>query len=294
VKLCRRRFLQLAIGTAAPRVARAQAYPIRAITLVVPFPAGGSADVVGRIMAHGMGASLGQTIIVENVAGASGSVGVGRVARARPDGYTLSLGSWNTHVANGALYSLPYDLLSDFEPVSLISTFPLLIVARKGMPTRNLRELIAWLRANPDKASLGNPGTGSPGHVGGAFFQSMIGTRFQFVPYRGSAPAMQDLVAGQIDIMIDNPVTSLPQVRAGAIKAFAVTSKAQLAQAPEIPTVDEAGLPGFYLSNWGGLFVPKNTPTSVIAKLNLAAVNAMADPGIHRGDRRSRHGDSTT
>jgi tripartite-type tricarboxylate transporter receptor subunit TctC len=221
-------------------------------------------------------------MIIENVTGASGSVGVGRVARARPDGYTLSFGSWNTHVANGALYSLPYDVLNDFEPVSLITTFPLLIVAKKTMPAQNLREFIAWLKANSGKVSLGNPGAGSPGHIGGVFFQRMIGSNFQFVPYRGAAPAMQDLVAGYIDMMIDNPVTSLPQVRAGSIKAFAVTAKTRLAQAPEIPTVDEAGLPGFYLSNWGALWVPKGTPSNVIAKLNIASTDAMADPAVRQ------------
>jgi tripartite-type tricarboxylate transporter receptor subunit TctC len=270
VKLYRRRFLHLLAGAAALPIAassaKAQSYPTRAITLVVPFPAGGPADVVGRIVAVGMQISLGQTMIIENVTGASGSVGVGRVARARPDGYTLIFGSWNTHVANGALYFLQYDVLNDFEPVSLITTFPLLIVAKKTVPAQNLREFIAWLKANPEKVTLGNPGTGSPGHIGGVFFQNMIGTHFQFVPYRGAAPAMQDLVAGQIDMMI--------------VPVFAVTAEARLAQAPGIPTVDEAGLPGFYLSNWGGLWVPKRTPTDVIAKLNVAAMNAMADHAL--------------
>jgi tripartite-type tricarboxylate transporter receptor subunit TctC len=250
--------------------------------VVVPFPAGGPADVIGRIIAERMQVTLRQTIIIENVTGASGSVGVGRVARARPDGYTLSFGSWNTHVANGALYSLPYDLLNDFDPISLITTFPLLIVARKAVPAANLKEFIAWLKANPGKASLGSPGAGSPGHVGGVFFQSMTGTRLQFVPYRGAAPAMQDLIAGRIDMMIDNPVTSLPQLHGGTIKAFAVTTETRMAQAPEIPTVDEAGLPGFYLSNWGGLWVPKGTPTNVIAKLDIAVMDAMADRAVRR------------
>ena len=207
MKLPRRQFLHLAAGAATlpalSRMASAQSYPARAITLVVPFPAAGPADVIGRIIAEGMRASLGQAIVIENVAGANGSVGVGRVVRARPDGYTLSLGTWNSHVGNGALYSLQYDLLNDFEPVALISTFTYLIVARKAMPAQNLREFIAWLKANPDKASEGNPGAGSPGHVGGVLFQSMTGTRFQFVPYRGAAAAMQDLVAGRIDMMID-------------------------------------------------------------------------------------------
>jgi tripartite-type tricarboxylate transporter receptor subunit TctC len=286
VKVSRRRFLHFVAGTAAlPPVAsfaKAQTYPTRAITLVVPFPAGGPADVMGRIIATAMQVSLHQTIIVENVTGASGSVGVGRVARARPDGYTLILGSWNTHVANGALYSLSYDVLNDFEPVSLVVNFPLLIVAKKAMPAENLKEFIAWLNANPEKATLGNPGAGSPGHIGGVFLQSMIGARFQLVPYRGAAPAMQDLVAGRIDMMIDNPVTSLPQVRAGSIKAFAVTAATRLPQAPEIPTVDEAGLPRFYLSNWGGLWVPKGAPRDIVEKLNMAAIHAMAEPAVRR------------
>jgi len=286
MKLPRRRFLHLAAGAAVlpavPRLAYAQSYPTRPITMVVPFPAAGPADVIGRTIAEGMRASLGQAIVIENVAGANGSVGVGRVARARPDGYTLGIGTWNSHVGNGALYSLQYDLLNDFEPVSLISTFTYLIVARKATPAQNLKEFIGWLKSSPDKASEGNPGAGSPGHVGGVLFQSMTGTRFQFVPYRGAAAAMQDLVAGRIDMMIDNPVTSLPHVRSGSIKAFAVTAKTRLAQAPEILTVDEAGLPGFYLSNWGALWAPKGTPRNVIAKLNVAVVDALADPAVRR------------
>jgi len=286
MKLPRRRFLHLAAGAAVlpavPRLAYAQSYPTRPITMVVPFPAAGPADVIGRTIAEGMRASLGQAIVIENVAGANGSVGVGRVARARPDGYTLGIGTWNSHVGNGALYSLQYDLLNDFEPVSLISTFTYLIVARKATPAQNLKEFIGWLKSNPDKASEGNPGAGSPGHVGGVLFQSMTGTRFQFVPYRGAAAAMQDFVAGRIDMMIDNPVTSLPHVRSGSIKAFAVTAKTRLAQAPEILTVDEAGLPGFYLSNWGALWAPKGTPRNVIAKLNVAVVDALADSAVRR------------
>jgi len=282
----RRTFLQLAIGAAAPltvsRIARAQTYPMRAITLVVPYPPGGPADLIGRIMAEGMRATLGQTVVVENVTGAGGSVGVGRVARAAADGYTFVLGAWNTHVANPALYSLPYDVLNDFDPVTLIVTFPFLIVAKKAMPANDLKGLIAWLKANPDQASQGSPGLGGPGHVASILFQNMTGTRYQFVPYRGAAPAMRDLVAGQIDMMIDNPVTSLPQVRAGRIKAYAVTAKVRLAEAPEIPTVDEAGLPGFYVSNWIGFWMPKGTPRNIIDKLNVAAVTTLADPAVSR------------
>jgi tripartite-type tricarboxylate transporter receptor subunit TctC len=280
----RRHFLQLASGVAAlPAVSRitwAQAYPSRPITLVVPFAAGGALDVIGRILAPRMGASLGQTIIIENVAGASGSLGVGRVARATPDGYTLVVGYWGTHVANGAVYALKYDVLNDFEPISLVATQPFLIVAKKVMPADNLKGLIAWLKVNPDKASAGTAGVGATDHIGGALFQNTTGTRFQFVPYRGAGPAVQDLVAGQIDIMFESPTITLPQVRSGQIKALAVAAKSRLAAAPEIPTVDEAGLPGFYVTFWAGLWAPKGTPKDFIARLNSASVTALADPTV--------------
>jgi tripartite-type tricarboxylate transporter receptor subunit TctC len=280
----RRHFLQLASGAVAlpvvSRVARAQAYPTRPITIVVPFAVGGALDVVGRILAPRMRASLGQTIIVENVAGASGSLGAGRVARAAPDGYTLVIGDWGTLVANGAVYALKYDVLNDFEPVSLVATQPFLIVAKKAMPADDLKGLIAWLKVNPGKASAGTAGVGATDHVGGALFQNVTGTRFQFVPYRGGGPAVQDLLAGQVDIMFESPTITLPQVRSGQIKAFAVAAKSRLAAAPEIPTVDEAGLPGFYVTFWVGLWAPKGTPKDVIAKLNSAAVTALADPTV--------------
>jgi tripartite-type tricarboxylate transporter receptor subunit TctC len=283
--LPRRRFLHLAAGaTALPtvsRFARAQAaYPLRPITIVVPFVAAGALDVLGRILAERMRAPLGQTIIVENVPGASGSLGVGRVARAAPDGYTLVIGYWGTHVANGAVYALPYDVQGDFEPISLTVTIPMVIVSKNAAPAKNLPELIGWLKANPDKASAGTTGMGGIEHIGGLLFQSITGTRFQFVPYRGAAPAMQDLVAGQIDLMIVNLTTSLPQVRDGNIKAFAVAAKTRLSAAPDIPTADEAGLPGFYVTGWLGLWAPKGTPKDVISKLNFAAVTALADPTV--------------
>ena len=194
----------------------------------------------------------------------------------------LSIGSVSTHVFNGAIYALPYDVLADFEPVALLATNPMLIVARNGMPAHDLKELIAWLKANPGKASQGTFGAGSVGHIVGIFFQSMTGTRYPFVPYRGSALAMQDLLAGQIDMMIDTPVTSLPQIRAGAIKAYVVTSKDRWATAPEIPTADEAGLPALHFTGWQALFVPKGTPKDVVAKLNAAVVDALADPAVRR------------
>jgi len=250
--------------------------------MIVPFPAGGPSDTLARVLSEHMRGSLGQPIVIENVAGASGSIGVGRVARAAPDGYTLTLGNWPTHVINGAVYALPYDLRTDFEPVSLIANNPQLIVAKKAMPAQNLGEFIGWLRANPDKASKGTSGVGSAIHVAGVFLQKETGTRFQFVPYRGGAPAMQDLAAGQIDFMIDLAANALPHVRAGSIKAYAVTDKRRLPSAPEIPTVDEAGVPGLHVSTWFGLWGTKGTPKTVVTKLNAALVEALADPAVRK------------
>jgi tripartite-type tricarboxylate transporter receptor subunit TctC len=260
----------------------AQTYPARPVTVVVPFPAGGPTDTIGRIMAEGMRSSLGQSVIIENVAGASGSIGTGRVARAPGDGYTISLGLWTTHVVNGAVFPLTYDVLNDFEPVCLMMNTPLLIVARKSMPAKNLKELIAWLKANPDKATAGTGGPGGASHVAGVYLQKETDTRFQHVAYRGVGPAMQDLVAGQIDMIIDLAGNSLPQVRAGTIKAFAVTDSKRLPAAPEIPTVDEAGVPGLYVSTWHAFYAPKGTPKIVVGKLNSAIVDALADPAVRR------------
>jgi tripartite-type tricarboxylate transporter receptor subunit TctC len=282
MKMPRRRFLHLAAAAAAlpavSRVAWAETYPSHTITMVVPTAAGGAMDTFARFMAARMRVSLGQSFVIENVGGANGSIGVGRVARAAPDGYTLIVGNWNSQVANGALYALQYDLLKDFEPIALISSFPQLIVAKNAMPPSDLTGLIAWLKANPDTASEGIPGVGSIAHVSGVFFQNITGTRFQFIPYRGTAPAMQDLVAGRIDMMFDAPGSSLPQVHASRIKAYAVMSANRLAAAPDIPTVDEAGLPGFHFSLWFALWAPKGTPKDAIAKLNDAVVNSLADP----------------
>jgi tripartite-type tricarboxylate transporter receptor subunit TctC len=282
----RRQFLHLVARAAAlpavSRVAWAQNYPARPITMIVPFPAGGPTDTIARIVAEGMRVSLRQPIIIENVTGAGGTIGVGRVARAVPDGYTLSVGFLGTHVLNGAIYRLQYDVLKDFEPVALLASNPQLIVAKNALPAKSLNELIAWLQANPGKASQGTAGVGSPAHVSGAYFQKETGTRFQFIPYRGAAPAMQDLVAGQIDLMFDQAVNSLPHVRGGKIKAYAVTAKTRLVSAPEIPTVDEAGLRGFYISIWSGMWAPKGTPKDVVAKLNAAVVDALAHPTVRR------------
>jgi tripartite-type tricarboxylate transporter receptor subunit TctC len=281
MKLPRRRFLHLAAGAvvlpAVSRIARTQSYPSRPITIVVPFAAGGATDVIGRIVAEGMKQSLGQPVIIENVTGANGSIGVGRVARAMPDGYTIGIGHWSTHVVNGAIYPLQYDVLADFEPISLIASNPELIVAKNQMPANDLKELIAWLKANPDKASQATAGAGSAPHLAGVFFQKETATRYQFVPYRGAAPAIQDLLAGQIDIMIDDPTNFLPLTRARRIKAYAVTAKKRLVAAPDIPTADESGLPGFYFSRWHALWAPKGTPKDTIGKLNAAVVDALAD-----------------
>jgi tripartite-type tricarboxylate transporter receptor subunit TctC len=286
MNLPRRRFLHLAAAAAAlpatTRVGLAQTFPSRAITMVVPTAAGGAMDTFARFMAERMRVSLGQSVVIENIGGANGNIGVGRVARATPDGYTLIVGNWNSQVANGAMYALQYDLLKDFEPIALISSFPQLIVAKNTTPASDLTGLIAWLKANPDTATEGIPGVGSIAHVSGVFFQNITGTRFQFIPYRGTAPAMQDLVAGRIDMMFDAPASSLPQVHANRIKAYAVMSGNRLAAAPEIPTVDEAGLPGFHFSLWFALWAPKGTPKNAIAKLNDAVVNSLADPTVRQ------------
>jgi tripartite-type tricarboxylate transporter receptor subunit TctC len=262
--------------------AAAQDYPSRPITMVVPFAAGGPTDVVARILAEGMRVSLGQPVLIENVTGAAGSIAVGRVARSAPDGYTLSIGHWSTHVVNGAIYKLPYDLLTDLAPVSLLVSNPQLIVANPKVPATDLKSLVEWIKSNPDKVSAGTAGAGSASHIGGIYFQNFSHTSFLFVPYRGTGPAMQDLISGQIQIMIDQSSNSLPQVRNKLIKAFAVTSKTRLAVAPDIPTVDEAGMPGFYISVWHGLWVPKDTPKPIIAKLAAAVRAAFADPATRK------------
>jgi tripartite-type tricarboxylate transporter receptor subunit TctC len=280
----RRKFLQLSTGAAAvaaiSRIARAQAYPVRPISMIVPFPAGGPTDTIGRVVAEGMRASLGQPVVIDNVGGAAGSLATGKVARAVPDGYTIGLGSGTTHVANGVIYSLNYDVVTSFEPVSMLTTQPMVIVAKKTMQADTLQDLIAWLRANPDKASQGTAGAGSTSHLAGIFFQMETGTRYQFVPYRNTG--MQDLMAGLIDLMIDPAANSVPQVRAGTIKAYAVTSRHRTPAAPDVPTVDEAGLPALQITSWHGLWVPKGTPRDIIAKLNEAVVEALADPTVRR------------
>jgi len=287
MKLSRRRWLQLAAGAAAlPALARAQTWPSRPVTLVAPFPAGGPVDTIARILGEHMQRSLGQPFIVENVAGAAGSIGVGRVARAAPDGYTLLVGQWSTNIANAAIYKLPYDTLTDLQPIALLSNNPGLIVGRPSLPANDLKGLIAWLKADPGKATQGTSGVGGFGHIGGVFLQRVTGTTYQFVPYRGAAPMMQGLLGGQVDMLIDTPTTSIPQIRSGAIKGFAVMSKTRLAALPDLPTVDEAGTRELYLLQWNGVWAPKGTPGDIVTKLNKAVVGAMADPAV-----RQKHSD---
>ena len=278
----RRRFLSLAAGAATlpamSRFAWAQTYPTRPITMIVPFPPGGPVDAAARVVAERMRTSLGGTIIIENVSGADGSIGTGRLARSSPDGYTIDFGAASTHVLNGAFYSLQYDLLNDFAPIVTLGSTPYVLFARKTMLANDLNELIAWLKANPDKASAGNPGSTAVKLVT-AFFQKQTATNFTIVPYRGSAPAMQDLVAGQIDLVFAPPLF-LALARDGKIKTYAVTSATRLAAAPNIPTLAEMGLPALFPSAWYGLFAPKGTPNEIIDQLNTAAVQALADPAV--------------
>ncbi len=270
----------VAFGPLAAQVATAQTYPTRPVTMNVPFAAGGPTDTITRIIAQRMSMPLGQSIIIENVSGADGTIGVGRVVRAAPDGYTLSVGQWSTHVLNGAAYALPYDLLKDFEPVALFATNPLVIVTNNAVPAKDLKELIAWVKTNQNKMAAG---IGSMSHrVSAVYFQNVTGTHFTLVPYRGGAPAMQDLISGQVQLMFDQAANSLAHVRAGSTRPYAVTATERLESAPNIPTVDEAGLPGFHISVWTALWAPKATPKAVIAKLNAAVVEALADPTVRK------------
>lgn len=270
-----------ALGCAATAVA--QGYPSRPITLVVPFPPDGPTDVIARTLAQHMQRSLGQIVVVDNQAGASGILGTGRVARAAPDGYTLVMGHWSTHVVNAVVYPYAYDVIKNFEPIALVTHNAYVMVANHAVPATDLKSFIGWLKNRPGQAAQGTSGPGSPQHIGGVLFQKTTQTKFKFVPYRGAAPAMQALVAGDIDMLLDDPTNALPQLRAGKIKAFVVTAKTRLASAPDIPTVDEVGLPGFYFSRWHALWAPAKTPSDIVAKLNAALVVALADPQVRAG-----------
>jgi tripartite-type tricarboxylate transporter receptor subunit TctC len=262
--------------------AAAQVYPSRPITVIVPVPPGGVADPIARILADHMSAQLGQPMVIENVTGAGGSIGVGRAARAAPDGYTLSIGNWLSHVGASAVYPVQYDVLKDFAPVSLLTVSPVLVIAKSNFPANDLKEMIAWLKANPDQASAATVGVGSAAHVSGAYFQKVTGTRFHFVPYRGGGPAMQDLVGGQVDLQFAEGTTALPAVRSRQVKTYAVMAPTRWFATPDVPTVDELGVPGLYLTFWHGLWVPKVTSDQIIAKLNAAVVDALADAAVRR------------
>jgi tripartite-type tricarboxylate transporter receptor subunit TctC len=268
------------LGLGWSGLAAAQDYPTRAMTMIVPFPAGGATDTLARFLAEKMRGIFGQPVIIENIGGAAGSIGVGRAVRSAADGYTLSIGTSTTHMLTGGLYTLSFDLLKDLEPIILIGSEPLLIVGRKNLPADDLKGLIAYLKANPDKASVGIAGVGATGHLTGISFQKETGTKFQFVPYRGNAPAMQDLLAEQIDFMIEPSSNFKSLVAAGSVKPYAITGRTRLPSSPEIPTADEAGLPGFFASLWYGLWVPKGTPKDIIAKLNATMVQVLADPSV--------------
>ena len=260
----------------------AQGYPTRPIVVVVPFSAGGPTDALMRVLGERMRASLGQPLLVENVTGAAGTIGVARVARATPNGYTLSVGHWSTHVVNGAIYPLTFDLLKDLEPVARLTSYPMLLVAKNAIPAKDLKEFLAWARANQDKTSAGSIGVGSAAHVAGVYFQNLTGLQFQYVAYRGAAPALQELMGGQIDFLFDHLAHSLPHVRAGKVRAYAVTAPTRSPSAPDIPTFDEAGVPGLHVLIWYGLWAPRGTPTEVIARLNSAVKEALADPGVRQ------------
>jgi tripartite-type tricarboxylate transporter receptor subunit TctC len=262
--------------------AAAQNYPSRPITIIAPFPPGGPSDALARILSGPLEAALGQPIVIENVGGAGGTIGAARVARAEPDGYTLLIGQWGTQVVNPITYNLTYDAANDFAPIALLAVTPQMIIARKDFPASDVRELIAWLKANPDKAQAATVGAAGGAQVAGLYFQKITGTRFGFVPYRGGAPAMQDLMAGRVDIMFDQAANAITQVRAGTIKAYAVMTEARWHLAPDIPTIDEAGAQGLHVSYWHALFAPKATPPDVIAKVNAAAVNALADAKVRQ------------
>jgi tripartite-type tricarboxylate transporter receptor subunit TctC len=245
--------------------------------LIVPFPPGGSTDVVGRIMAERMRPLLGQPMVIENVGGAGGSIALGRVARATPDGYTIDIGQWDTHVG-GIIYNLNYDLQSDFAPIGLTSINPQLMVGRKNLPFDDLKGLVAWMKANPGRALLAN--STAAAQTSGIQLQQLTGTTLRFIPYRGAGPALTDLLAGNVDLMVSQAAAVLPQVRAGALKAIANLSPRRSQVMPEIPTAEESGLPGLYASGWFGFFAPKGTPKDIIARVNGAMVGALADPAV--------------
>ena len=270
--------LAVIFGAASPSVA--QTFPTRPITMVVPFSAGGPTDTLARIMSDPMRKVLGQTVVVDNVTGAGGSIGVARVARAAPDGYMLSIGHWGTHVVNGAYYTLTFDVFADFEPIAMIATNPQVVASKVSVPAMNLKELVVWIKANQNKIQFGTGGVGGASHIAAYYFLDRVGVKMDFVPYRGGAPALQALLAGEIDLYMMQVATSIAHVRAGKLRAYFVSAKTRQSAAPEIPTADEAGLPGLYTAVWHGIWSPKGTPRDVNTKLNAAIVETLADATV--------------
>jgi tripartite-type tricarboxylate transporter receptor subunit TctC len=262
--------------------ARADDFPSRPVTILVPFAAGGPSDAIVRILSQRLRTTLGGTVLIENAAGAGGSLGTGRLARAAPDGYTIGFGNLGTHVANGVIYKLGYDVVADFEPVVLLPSNLMVVVSKNSVPAKSLQELIAWLKARRTPATAGTAGAGSGSHIAGLYFENVAGIKLEYVPYRGTGLAMNDLIAGQIDLIVDQVSNSISQVRAGTIRAYATSGDSRLESAPEIPTADEAGLNGFHMALWSGLWAPKGTPKAIIAKINRAAVEAMNDPEVRK------------
>ena len=272
----------LAVTCGVSSTVTAQTYPSRSITIVVPYSAGGPTDTLARLMSEPMRKSLGQTVVVENVTGAGGSIATGRVVRAAPDGYTIGIGHWGSHVTNGAYYNLPFDLLTDLQPIAMIATNPQLVVSKPSVPAKNLQELIPWIKANHDKILFGTGGVGASSHIAGVYFLNRIGVKMEFVPYRGGAPAMQALLSGEFDLYMTQISGAVAHVRAGKLRAYLVTSKTRQAIAPEIPTTDEAGLPGLYTAIWHGIWAPKGLPREIIVKLNAAVVESLTDDTLRK------------
>ena len=280
----KRHVLALAVAAAWSFAGQAVAddYPSRPITIVVPYPAGGPTDTLARVLGERMKQSLGQTVIVENPTGAAGTIGTGRVARSAPDGYTLILGHWQTHVINGATYNLNFDVVKDFEPISLVADCPVSFVGKASLEAKDLKELIAWMKANPGKATVGIGGVGGGADVVGSYFMKNTGTKFQFIPYRGAAPMIQDLLAGQIDLTFTQVASALPHIKAGKLKAYTVMAATRWPALPDTPTLDEIGVKGLHASFWHGLWAPKGTPKDIIARLNAALVETLADPAVQK------------
>lgn len=270
----------LACGCSA--VSLAQPWPSKSISIVVPFSAGGPTDTLVRIMSEPMRRFLGQTVVVDNITGGGGTIGVGRVARAAPDGYTVSVGHWGTHVVNGAYYKLNYDLLKDLEPVGMFADNPQVLVSNNNVPAKDLKELVAWIKGNPDKVKFGTGGIGGASHIAGIYFMNRVGVKTEYIAYRGGAPAMQALLGGEVNVYVTQVASAVPQTRPGKIRAYMVTSKKRQEAAPEIPTADEAGMPGLYTSVWHAFWVPKGTPKDVNMKLNAAMIEAMHDPLVRK------------